>query len=273
MAVLIDQYLEWLRVRDCTERTIGARNEILNRVDRDLPCGIEHATYEELEAWLYRPEWSRSTKSTYYGAIRSFFVWATNPLDARLDFDPTVMLPRPKARPGIPKPVSDQELAHILTHAAEPFLTWSKLAAYEGLRCIEIARLHREHITEELTYVWGKGDKPGVVPTHPIVWRAVQDLPAGPIAWTKTGLRASARYISITALLHFRRDLGMPRGTSMHRFRHWYCTNILRQTRNVRTAQVLARHASITSTVIYTLIADEERRLAVQALPIPTENL
>jgi integrase/recombinase XerC len=273
MAELIEQYLEWLRIRDCTQRTRGARHEILHRLDRDLPCGLTAATADELKAWLYRDGWSKSTKSTYYGAIRGFFVWATNPLDPKLDFDPTAMLPRPSAPQGIPKPVTDAELAHILDCAAEPYLTWARLAAYQGLRCIEISRLRRQDVSEDITEIHrGKGEKPGVVPTHPLVWDSMRGRPAGQIAFTREGHPASARYISLHALLYFTRKLDLP-GVSMHRLRHWFGTNIYKKTRDLRRTQELMRHASPTSTAIYTLISDEERRLAVEALPVPTETL
>src|SRR5512139_1302829 len=127
MADLVDQYLEWLRIRGCSDRTIGARREILGRMDRELPYGIEQATADEIKCWLYRDGWSRSTQATYYGAVRGLFVWATDPREPKVDFDPTTLLPRPKAPQGVPKPVTDDELALILTQAAEPYRTWAEL--------------------------------------------------------------------------------------------------------------------------------------------------
>lgn len=63
---------------------------------------------------------------------------------------------------GVPRPVTDEQLSRILTEAPEPIRTWCLLAAYQGLRCVEISRLDREHITDEnLFVVRGKGDPPG----------------------------------------------------------------------------------------------------------------
>lgn len=267
MSDLIDQYLHWLHIRGCSPRTIDARREILTRIDHDLPEGVDRATADELTAWLYRDGWSRSTKATYYGAIRGLFAWSTDPRNPILDFDPSALLPRPKAPAGLPKPVTDEQLARILTEAAEPFRTWSMLAAYEGLRCIEIAGLHREHVTEQTTIVVrGKGGDPGAVPTHPAVWRHLRDRPAGPVAVTHDGEQATGRYVSLHAMLHFRRRLGLA-GVSMHRLRHWYGTTIYAQTRDLRRTQELLRHRNPASTAIYTLISDEERRTAIHALP------
>lgn len=272
MATLIDQYLEWLRVCNRSPRTITARREILHRIDADLAYGLESATAEEIKSWIYRDKWSAATRETYYGAVKSFFTWATSPLDTRLDFDPTVLLPRPTTPRGLPRPVSDRQLQYILTHAAEPFRRYSVLAAYEGLRCCEIAQLAREDITEQATTIRrGKGGKPGRLPTHPAVWEAVKDLPDGPIAYTDAGVPASAQYVSIRTALYFRRQLKLP-GVGLHRLRHWYGTTLYARTRDIRRTQELLRHASPTTTAIYTLVSDEERAAAIHALPIFTES-
>src|SRR5690242_5438673 len=88
-AQLIEDYLEHLRVAGRSRRTIDARREILARADRDLEWGITQATTDELKDWIYRDDWAPSTRETYYGAIRSFYVWATSQWDPRLDFNPT----------------------------------------------------------------------------------------------------------------------------------------------------------------------------------------
>lgn len=273
MTGLIEQYLEWLRIRGCTQRTIEARHDILHRIDRDLPYGIESATFEELKGWLYRDGWSKSTKRTYYGAIRGLFTWATNPLDPRLDFDPSQMLPRPNAPAGIPKPVTDEQLAHILTHADEPYRTWAHLAAYEGLRCIEISRLCRQHVTQQhTTILYGKGDEPGIVPTHPAVWRIIEPLPAGPVAWTRSGAPANARYISVRSVIYFAEKLHMP-GVSMHRLRHWFATATYAASgEDIRAVQELLGHASVAMTQRYIQVGAGRKAAAVAALPVPSST-
>jgi integrase/recombinase XerC len=264
---LIDQYLDWLRIRNCSPRTVRSRREILQRIDRDLTYGIERATADELKEWIFRSDWSQATRQTYYGAARSFFVWACNPHDARLNFDPMALLPRPSTPRGLPRPVSDTQLRRILTTAVDPFRTWALLAAYAGLRCIEIAGLHREHVTEEnLHVIRGKGGRPGILPTHSSIWAAVKGLPPGPVAWTKLGTPASEAYISIRTSVYFKDALQMP-GVGLHRLRHWYGTMLYRNTKDIRRTQELMRHASPATTAIYTLVSSEERLAAIQTLP------
>lgn len=267
MTDLIADYLEWLRQRGQSTRTIDARRDILTRAHTDLPHGLPAATADELAAWLYRDSWSAGTRETYHGAIRSWYVWACQPDDPRLDFDPSALLPRPARPRRLPRPVTDDQLRRILTEAADPYRLWSLLAAYAGLRCIEIAGLDRTDITRRaITIRRGKGGRPGVVPTHPAIWTAVAPLPPGPLAVTDRGDRASAQWVSIRTALHFRRQLGMP-GVALHRLRHWCGTEVYRRTRDIRVTQELLRHASPATTAGYTLVDDEERVAAIHALP------
>jgi integrase len=267
---IIEDYLDHLQVAGRSRRTVDARREILYRIEADLPYGLAQATTEELQGWIYRDGWSAATRETYYGAVRSFCLWATNPWNQRLDFDPSELLPRPSTPRGLPRPITDEQLRHIIAMADEPYLLWTKLAAYAGLRCCEIADLDREHVTEQtLTIVHGKGGKPALLPTHPVIWEAVAPLPPGPLALTTAGARADAKYVSIRTAIYFRRRLAMP-GVALHRARHWYGTTLYRATRDIRRTQELMRHSSPTTTAIYTLVSDEERRTAIHALPTIT---
>jgi integrase/recombinase XerC len=264
---LIEDYLEHLRVAGRSKRTIDDRRVILARMNADLPYGLAQATTEELQGWIYRDTWSSATRENYYGAARSFFLWAANPHDPWLDFDPTELLPRPKTPRGLPRPLTDQQLDRILTEAADPYRLWTILACYAGLRCCEIAGLDREHITDQtILIVRGKGGKPGILPTHTEIWEAVERLPPGPLAVTTDGGRASAQYVSIRTALYFRRQLHMP-GVALHMGRHWFGSTVYRNTKDIRRTQELMRHSSPATTAIYTLISDEERRTAIQTLP------
>jgi integrase/recombinase XerC len=268
---LIDCYLEWLALRCCDDsRTPGNRREILTRADTALPHGLEGALTEELVTWLYRPGLSPSTLFTYYGALASFYAWAFDPLDLWLD-GPNPMLrmpPRPKLPKGVARPVTDEQLHRILTEARQPFRLWALIAAYQGLRCCEISRLDREHVTQQrLIVVRGKGGKARVHDTDPYVWAAVRDLPPGPIAIDpRTGQRATPYHVSVYSANHFRRDLHMP-GCSLHRLRHWLGCTVQAAYRDTRVTQDVLGHESLSSTQIYTRATLEQQRAARSLLP------
>lgn len=264
---IIEAFLEHLRRAGCTEATIRARREVLYRLNRELTYGIGQASHGELARWLYRDRWSANTKATYYAALRSFYGWAADPKDPWIDGNPTEDLEPCSRTRGLARPVTDEQLRRILTEAAEPFRTWATLAAYAGLRCIEISRLDREHITEQqLLVVRGKGNRPRAHDTHADVWRAVKDLPPGPIARDEDGRRATPFDVSIQSAHHFRYAMGMP-GVGLHRLRHWLGVTVQRHYRDIRVTQAMLGHASLSSTEIYTAANDEQQRAARATLP------
>lgn len=264
---MIDAYLEHLRRAGRAASTIDGRREILTRLDSALPYGVDQTTSAELAEWLYRDDWSVNTKATYYAALRSFYGWASDPRDPWLSFDPTEGMEPARTVRGIPRPVTDEQLRRILAEAAEPIRLWALLAAYQGLRCIEISRLDREHVTDQvLIVVKGKGGKPRVHDTDPYVWAALRDLPTGPVARTPDGQRAEAFHISSTAALHFRRQLQMP-GVALHRLRHWLGVTTQRRYRDIRVTQAVLGHSSLQSTQVYTDATAEQQRAARAMLP------
>lgn len=263
---IIEEYLRHLHDTECTEQTIRKRREILYRLNRELDYGIGQVEEKELKIWLYRDNWSQNTKATYFRCLKSFYEWATDPDDPWLTGNPMAGLTRVQTAASVARAATDAQVAEILARAAEPFRTWALLAAYQGLRCVEISRLDREHVTgEQLFVVRGKGNKPRVHDTDPQVWTAVKDLPAGPVARRIDGARATAVYVSISSNLHFQRKLGVQ--TSMHRLRHWLGTTVQREYKDVRVTQRMLGHAQLSSTMIYTDATDEQQRAARATLP------
>lgn len=266
MSDLIEPHLRHIRAEGLSERTIIDRRIVLRRADRDLPLGLNQATVEELADWLARFG-TNQTKATYYGHLKAYYDWACD--EARtegLSWNPIASLTRPRVPRTAPRPVTDTELAEILDEARDPFRRWVVLAAYAGLRALEIATIERKDITEQTITVRGKGGKNAVLPTHPEVWRVVKDLPPGPITPRVAGGRITANNVSARFGEYCREKLGKD-GITLHRFRHWFATTTLRQSQNLRVVQELLRHASPATTAIYTQVTDEERRIAVAALP------
>jgi len=264
---IIDEYLEHLRRKECTEKTIGGRRGILTRLNQDMPHGLGQVSRDELERWLHRDDWSQNTKATYWRAIHSFYGWAVDPDDPWLTADPTAKMEPVVTADGIARPCTDEELRRVLAEAAQPFRLWALIAAYQGLRCCEISGLDREHVTErQLIVVKGKGGRPRIHDTDPGVWRAVKDLPNGPVARRPdNGERASAHYVGVSSQLHFLRHLKI--NTSMHRFRHWLGVTLQEKYRDIRVTQEALGHRSVTSTQIYTRATAEQLRAARAMLP------
>jgi integrase len=275
--------------------TVLDRCELLYRLNDELPLGVLEATVEELEHWMASGRtpagapWCRQTRATYYAHLTHFYKFAADPNRMpHLSYDPSTSLSRPKVPEGVPRPCTNEELALILGRARGRYRVYCRLSAYGGLRAIQICNLMREDITAESLTVLGKGGKTITVPTHPMVWEVVGELPRGPIALSSgargkrvplPGIRAKPGPLATATGREIRRILGYP-GISLRNLRHWFATTLLLEEElggsgaNLRTVQELMGHSSPSTTAIYTKITGRQRRIAVSALPplAPTSN-
>lgn len=275
----IEAHLTHLRAAGLSPRTIGDRAEVLARAHTQLPHGLLRATTPELEQWLansgraVRPDpdhsWSQATRCTYQFHLRAFFAWMCHGAQPMLSYNPMSEVSRPRQPRRIPNPVTDDELALVLGTPDPQWRLVVLLAAYAGLRSSEIARLRREDVTPDLiTIRGGKGGKDEALPTHPEIWAAVQHMPAGALIHRKRDNRPADGAWLTRAARDWLDSLGLPK-VHLHRFRHWCGTTVQRNGRDLRVTQEIMRHASPATTAGYAKVTDEQRRLALTALPIP----
>lgn len=273
MTDLVAQHLAHLKSVGRAATTIEAREDVLRRLDRELPMGLVKAFTEELEAWLAGPDerpWSRQTRATYFAHVVGFYRWASDPArPVGMDYDPSVGLIRPPVPPGQPRPVTSEQLAYARGKLANPWRLYVELAAFAGLRSIEIARLDREDVSKtEILVRRGKGDKTRVIDISPDLWKLVAYLPAGPVARTTRGERANSRDVYINTNKHLAR-IGL-HDVTLHRFRHWCATYLLDEGAEVTAVQQALGHGSLNTTARYLALTDRQRaklRKATCALP------
>lgn len=182
-----------------------------------------------------------------------------------ISWNPMLAIPRPQAPKSLPIPVTDDELARALRGSDRHWRIVIALAAYAGLRASEIASMVREQITARLlTVIGGKGGKDAVLPTHPLIWRLVEQHPGGPVIRRPDGRAATGHWLSRTARPHFD-QLGMP-GVRLQRFRHWFGTAAHGVDNDLLVTQRLMRHEDPRTTGGYAQVT--ERMIStVQRLP------
>lgn len=263
-------FVRHLRDLGRADTTITTYTDLLCRLDRTLPEGLAYACADELREHIYVDTRRPATNALCRAAARAFYGWATSESDPWLDYNPAQHLPAAQVRARAPRPVTHEQLRGILARAREPYRTWYLLGSAQGLRCIEISRLDRDDVTEQDTWIRGKGGRERIVPTHPAVWAAVVDLPRGPVARTPDGsARADRRQVRERANWYLHHRLGY-RDVTMHRLRHWFGSYVHQSAgRDIRVAQELLGHASPTTTQVYVAVAGGAKTDAVRALPLP----
>lgn len=220
-------------------------------------------TTSEVEEWLSTPGWSAWTRSAYDGHLRSFFGWFRK-TGGRPD-DPMLDVRRPRTQKSLPRPLTDAQVALVLASSSGRLHTWLLLGLYAGLRAHEIAKVRGEDVTDSGLYVVGKGRKQALLPVHPLILAAAEDLPRHGW-WFPT--HSASGHVTPGAVTGATRRLFTAHGIdgSIHRCRHSYGTNLLRNGANIRVVQKLMRHSSLATTEGYLQVADDELARAILTL-------
>ncbi|MGX7681336.1 tyrosine-type recombinase/integrase [Jatrophihabitans sp. DSM 45814] len=264
----LDMWAGWMRAANLNSRVIQERQMLIRRLAMRQNCDPITCSWEPLAAFISNERYTPKTRHCWYSHLRVFYRWLLT-MDIRTD-DPTAKLGRIKTHKAVPRPITTDELQAILD--AGRFYARTRtmilLAAYQGLRAHEIAKIRGEDIRGDTLYVFGKGSKPALLPLHPVIaaeaakypergfWFPSPSNPGMPITRSSAGRAVSQAM----------RKAGVQ--ATCHQLRHWYGTQALRSAKgNLRVAQELLRHSSPATTALYTQVDGTQLSEALNALP------
>jgi integrase len=256
--------------RNLAKQYITTTSYTLGRLERDLGIPLETATEEQLADWYAELTLTLNpqTRGVYLAHVTRFYGWLV--LERIRVDDPTIRLPRPKNKRGMPRPISDTSLRLALKSASSKVRPFLLLSAYAGLRAGEIAGLHAEDVQREsdppvLIVRDGKGGKQRVVPLHPLVVAELEHLPqSGPLFLNRWGDQIAPNSVSARVGRHLE-SLGLTE--CLHQCRHYFATSVYRQSLDLRLTQELCGHADPSTTARYAAWAPEKAAAVVSALP------
>jgi len=211
----------------------------------------------------------RSSRATYRAHLRAWFGWLVE--SGRREDDPSRRLPSMKAPRGLPRPVSPADVQAMLAACDDPRTGWTSayilLAAYAGLRVHEIAKVRGEDFGGGEIRVTGKGGVTATVPLVPVIERLVAKMPRSGYWFSSESESGHVHRCSVGSAISRAMKRAGVAGTP-HALRHFYCTQVLRATGgDLRKTQRLARHASPSTTAIYTQVLDDELMAAAATIP------
>lgn len=265
---LIKLFMTHMRAESTEDSSRETYEYWLARADKELPAGLDIATEDELRTWLWRDKiagepYAQASRALMHAALTQFFEWSVE-FD-HLDFNPMARVTRPKVQPGAPRVATEVQARLLLTDAKQPYRLFAQLAGYASLRCIEIWRLDRGDITQEAIKVAGKGSKHRLVPTHPLIWESVKDLPAGPITLLPSRQAVSNRFGRYCEERYKMR-------LTLHRMRGWFATEGYKASKDPRALQVLLGHSSLATTTRYIAAAVPQQQGLISSLPVFDED-
>lgn len=252
--------------RGLASRTIHERDKVLNLLERWAEPSLLELAREDIDGWLDSRNLSPRSRSSYLSTLHVFYLWAVDE-GLRTD-DPTSRIRRPKLPRLVPRPISDDDLRHALRVAPPRMKAWLALAAYEGLRCKEIALLRREDVLDKRTppvllVGEGKGGHQAILPLNPYVMTALRlhGLPKrGYVFRNRDGRPFDPKTVSVYGARYLR-DLDID--ATLHQLRHFMGTEAWSLTKDLLVVQSLLRHASPATVAGY---AAFDRELAARAI-------
>ena len=260
------EFAIWLdRDRGYAFTTRSTRTQHVRQVDRFIRQrfgrGLMQATTDQIRAFLAATPHPKS-RNGYLCDLRSFFEFTRD--RGYRKTDPTAGIRRFREPRYLPRPLTREEIRRLRVGARLLGLRHQvivDLALYAGPRRAEMATLSWSDIDFNLNRLRfkGKGSKEGIVPMHEELASLLRRWQLETIAsgdeWVLPSNRGS--HLRPASVWRAIKEAGAAAGIDVtpHRLRHSFATYLLEAGSDIRAVQELLRHASLTSTQVYTKVA------------------
>jgi integrase/recombinase XerD len=281
---LIGLFLDMMTAeRNAAANTLAAYRRDLQDLDGWLAARgltLARAATDDLRGWLAalsRRGLARTTQARKTSAMRRFYRFLH--AEALRPDDPAVALDAPKRRRTLPKVLSVDEIAALLSAAARDrsarglrTVCLIEMLYAAGLRVSELLGLPHPPLSGDRRFllVHGKGGKERLAPLTPEALSALDAylavrprfLPKGAPSRFLFPSRGRGGHLTRQ---HFALELKKlaaaagidPARVSPHVLRHAFATHLLAGGADLRTLQKLLGHADISTTQIYTHVQDD----------------
>ncbi|QEP42936.1 site-specific tyrosine recombinase XerD [Ectothiorhodospiraceae bacterium BW-2] len=278
---LLRQFLTVLKLEqglsDNSIAAYGSDLRLFNRwlTTKELTLGAATATeVREYLASRIESGVKARTSSRLTSSLKRFYHYLLR--EQLIESDPTLLLEQPKLGKPLPKTLSEQEVEALIEapdtttpHGLRDRAMLELLYA-TGLRVTELVsmRLPMLSLNQGVVQVVGKGNKERIVPLgeEALEWLERylrQGRPALLRHHTPNHtLFPSSRGTAITRqafwqhIKHYAVVAGIAKSLSPHTMRHAFATHLLNHGADLRVVQLLLGHSSLTTTQIYTHVAN-----------------
>ncbi len=287
----VDDFLHYLSAeRGSSKNTTDAyRNDLAGLTkfiavytgsDDVSPQAIDRPTVLAFIANLNERSYAKATVARKVAAVKSFCAFLLDHGD--LVSNPTAQIDSPRAPKPVPKPMTTDEVDALL---AEPKKFDSAEAARDaamlelmyatGMRVTELVSLNMDSLHLDPRPAWvrclGKGSKER---TLPVALRAIETIegyldvarpallknrPQMALFVNRRGERLTRQGFWLI-LKGYAKSADIVGHVTPHTLRHSFATHLLRGGASVRDVQELLGHANVSTTQVYTQLADEHLR-------------
>jgi len=252
-------YLLWASsTKGLSPNTLRVREAVLRKLTLVVGCPLRDVHPGHLLNWerLEVAGKAAQTRRAYVGHVSAFYKHLLR--TKVITDDPSVMLTRPKMPKPLPRPISEEDLRIAIDNASPKLAAMMVLAAYAGLRCMEVANLTWADVTtiEGQAVVCvrhGKGDRDRRVPVGEYVVETIRrhgSKMRGPMFLGRDGQQIQAHSVSQIINDHLRR-LQIP--ATAHKLRARYGTVVTHSSRDLTLAAELCGWSSTETAKHYVL--------------------
>ncbi len=273
---IIDQYLDevWL-ARGLSENTLAAYRRDLKKLNNFLPGPLLEASEAELLnciAHQYRAGYKTRSAARFLSCIKGFYQHMLK--QGQITVDPSAHLVHPKLGRGLPASLSEREVQALIDapDVKKPLglrdRAMLELLYASGLRISELVGLTTASLNarQGVVRIIGKGGKERLVPVgaEALRWIVRYQTDGRPRLLKGSGSAAlfpSQRGSFMTrqtfwhAVKRHTRKAGINRDISPHSLRHAFATHLLNHGADLRAVQMMLGHADLSTTQIYTHVA------------------
>ncbi len=283
---LLEQFLDHLWMEHgLTENTLSAyRNDLagfsgwLGGKHNQL-VSVSTGDVQQYLASKFENGYKSRSSARLLSTLRRFYAWLLR--DKRISEDPTRLLESPRAERTLPVSLNEEQVEHLLD---APDTTddvgyrdraMLELLYATGLRVSELVNLQQSQVSIEpgVLRIMGKGNKERLVPVGEVAldWLAAYLRHVRPSllqnktatnavfvtqrggAMTRQAFWYMIKRHAVTAGIN-------PEKLSPHTLRHAFATHLLNHGADLRVVQMLLGHSDISTTQIYTHVADQRLR-------------
>ncbi|MDG1990080.1 MAG: tyrosine recombinase [Dehalococcoidia bacterium] len=268
---------------DAYRNDLRGFNNFLNdaNIDKSNNVAIKKLTKGTIESyvkWLNSREYSRATIARKIAAVKSFVSYLIETGD--LLKSPTIDIASPKTIKSLPKPLLTKEIDALLNVAIKNEsmegsrdASMLSLMYWTGLRVSELIALNLDNLytSEAEPYLRcnGKGDRERTIPIPEkaleLLKFYLRDVRHHFVRNnSELGVFVNVRGERLTRqgywliLKSYVKQSGIKSNVTPHTLRHSYATHLLRGGASIRAVQELLGHANISTTQIYTQLANQD---------------
>jgi integrase/recombinase XerD len=238
---------------------------------------ISKSTLLEFIKLKYSNGYSQKSIARFISSIRKFCCWAV--AENIIDANPAEKITLPRIPKNLPKDISERDVEKLLSSPSDSLTlesrdkTMLEVLYATGLRVSELVRLELQNINlvQGVIRVIGKGNKERIIPLGELavdsleyyisnIRKEILSDRISEFLFISKQKKAMTRQTFWHRVKYYVEKENINKKVSPHTLRHAFATHLLNNGADLRSVQLLLGHENISTTTIYTHIADERLR-------------